>query len=147
MTFVNVRPSNRKKVRTFGHLFDEFFNNGLADFVGTDGHYSRPSVNVLETKDGFKIELAAPGLSKEDFKINVEKNVLTISSSKEHKEESTEGKYKRREFSYASFKRSFNLPEVVDKDAIAAAYENGVLNVTLPKVEAAKNEPKVIEIA
>ncbi|MEM1323800.1 MAG: Hsp20/alpha crystallin family protein [Bacteroidota bacterium] len=147
MTLVNVRPSNRRKVRTFGNLFDEFFHNGLADFVGTDGHYSRPSVNVLESKDGFKIELAAPGLSKEDFKINIEKNVLTISASHEHQEESTDNKYKRREFNYAAFKRSFNLPEIVDKDAIAAAYENGVLNVTLPKVEAAKNEPKEIVIA
>ncbi len=147
MTFVKVKSANHRKTRPFGLLFDELFNNGLADFIGSDGLSHKPSVNVIELKDAFKIELAAPGLNKEDFNINVEKNVLTISASiEQNDDEKIEGAYKRREFNYSSFKRSFNLPETVDKDAIGAAYESGVLNVTLPKVEEAKNEPKVIKI-
>jgi HSP20 family protein len=92
-----------------------------------------PSVNVTQSENGFNIELAAPGLNKEDFKINVEKDRLTVSSEKQHEEEVSEEKYTRREFNYSSFSRSFYLPKSIDREAIEASYENGVLKLSLPK--------------
>ena len=101
---------------------------------------------MIESDDNFKIEVAAPGLEKKDFNLSVEKEQLFIESSKEEskevKEEVKEEKFTRREFNYTSFKRSFHLPENVDVNKIGAKYENGVLNITLPKVEKAKVEDK-----
>lgn len=124
--------------RAFTNLFDEFFNRGLGDFVGADSIFTQPSVNVLDTKDNFKIELAAPGLNKGDFEVKLDNGTLTISAKKEQKEETTEGRYTRKEFNFASFTRSFQLPDTVNAADIAATYENGVLLVTLPKKEEAK---------
>jgi HSP20 family protein len=109
-----------------------------------------PAVNIKETDTNFGIELAAPGKTKEDFNIEIDHNVLTISSEEktEKEEKNTEGKYTRREFSYSSFRRAFTLPESVNADSINATYENGVLHVTLPKREEALPKPKrLIEIA
>jgi HSP20 family protein len=95
---------------------------------------------VVESENHFKIELAAPGLEKKDFDLSVEKDQLIIESSKKEEKEVNNEKFTRREFNYASFKRSFYLPEFVDVDKIAATYENGVLNISLPKVAQAKAE-------
>jgi HSP20 family protein len=100
-----------------------------------------PAVNVRETETGFHIELAAPGLAKEDFKVKMENKVLTISVKKETEKEVTEGKYNRKEFSYHSFERSFRLPETVDGERIAAKYENGILALELPFRDGAKVKP------
>ena len=89
----------------------------------------------------FKIELAAPGLEKGDFDINVEKDQLTISAKKETSNEVNDEKFTRKEFSYSSFKRNFHLPEHVQGDAIEASYENGILAIVLPKKEEAKELP------
>jgi len=124
--------------KAFSNLFDEFFNRGLGDFVGADSIFTQPSVNVLETKDNFHIELAAPGLTKGAFEIKVDNGNLTISAKKENKEETTEGRYSRKEFNFASFTRSFQLPDTINAGEIAATYENGVLLVALPKKEEAK---------
>ncbi|MFM9948269.1 MAG: Hsp20/alpha crystallin family protein [Saprospiraceae bacterium] len=124
--------------KVFTNLFDEFLNRGLGDFVGADSMFTQPSVNVLETKDNFQIELAAPGLAKGDFEVKLDNGTLTISAKKENKEETTEGKYTRKEFNFASFTRSFQLPDTINAADIAATYENGVLLVTLPKKEEAK---------
>ena len=104
-----------------------------------------PAVNVAETEDGFQVEFAAPGFAKEDFKINVEKDVLTVSGV--HKAESLDEtkKYSRKEFSYNSFKRSFTLPETVDVNKIEANYTAGVLSLLVGKKEEVK--PIVKEIA
>ncbi len=128
-------------------FFDDFFN-GVSDFMGSDYGMSIPAVNVNETDEGYFLELAAPGLVKEDFNIAVEKDMLVISSEKETSREMNEGKVRRKEFNYNSFKRSFTLPKTVDKDAINASYENGVLHLMLPKKEEVKIEEKgrVIEI-
>ena len=116
-------------------IADQLFNGNIADIVGNDFVKSQPSSNIIETEKAFKIELAAPGLDKKDFLINIENDQLTISVEKE-KEEATESeKYTRREFGYTSFQRSFNLSELVNKEDISAAYENGVLLVILPKKE------------
>jgi HSP20 family protein len=133
--------------KNFGSFFDDFFNRTIGDFVGFDLAISQPSVNVIETADNFKLEVAAPGLEKGDFEVNVEGDYLSISAKKEHKEEVKEGKYTRREFNFTSFNRSFRLPETVSGEKISANYENGVLNVILPKKAEAKTEPtRVIEI-
>jgi HSP20 family protein len=151
-------------------------NNGMTGFPGSNFHMDRffneeflkpffrddfqvpsvrdgwfassvPSVNVVEHKDGFRIELAAPGLVKEDFKVNLEKDLLTISVKKEANTEEETDTYRRREFNYSSFERSFRLPETVDAEKIDAKYDNGVLLIALPKKEAAIEKPaREIEI-
>lgn len=144
MSLIKHNPS-----REFNSFFDAFFNNNLTDIVGADDYRSTtPAVNITETEADFNIEVAAPGLSKEQFDVNIEDNTLTISVEDKKENEVNEEKYTRREFSYTSFKRSFNLPNTVEVEHINAKYENGILNLTLPKKEEAK-APAVrrIEIA
>ena len=128
-------------------FFDNFFDNSIADFVGSDFVKSQPSVNVIESDTQFNIEVAAPGLEKEDFNLSLDKDQLTISASKEVKNEVNEEKYTRREFNYTSFKRSFTLPENVNINDITATYENGVLNITLPKKTEKAEVVKTINIS
>ncbi|MGN6195125.1 MAG: Hsp20/alpha crystallin family protein [Ginsengibacter sp.] len=134
-------------------LFDDFFNKdifnwGLSNF--SDTNTTIPGVNIKETADNFEVEVAAPGMSKKDFKIELDGNMLTISSEKRNEQEDTEDeKYTRREFSYQSFYRTFNLPKnVVDVDKIQAKYENGLLQLLIPKKEEAKQKPpRLIQIS
>jgi HSP20 family protein len=110
---------------------------------------SIPAVNIKESDDNFLVEVAAPGKSKEDFNIELDNDVLTISAEekKENKEEEN-GKFTRREFSYRTFKRAFSLPEMVETTKINASYEQGVLLIALPKKEEAKVQAKrMIEIS
>ncbi len=131
----------------FDQFVDEFFNRGLNSFLGSDYFVSSPSVNVFETNTDFLIEVAAPGLEKQDFEVKVEGEFLIISSEKEQRtEQETDGKYLRKEFNYATFSRSFRLPESVQADKIKAAYENGVLKLTLPKSEMEIQKYRTIEI-
>ncbi len=97
-----------------------------------------PAANIVENKDSFDVSLAAPGMKKEDFNIDVEGNLLTISAEKEEKKEEKDERYSRREFNYTSFSRSFTLPEGINKDRIDASYDNGLLKLSLPKTEEAK---------
>ena len=97
-----------------------------------------PAVNITDNKDNYEISLAAPGMKKDAFNIDVEGNVLTISAEKEEKKEEKDERYSRREFNYTSFSRSFTLPEGINKDKIDASYDNGLLKLTLPKTEEAK---------
>ena len=134
-------------------LFDDFFTKDLFDWRSSNfsgNGTSLPAVNVKETNEHFVVEMAAPGMKKEDFKVQLENNMLTISS--EHKQEhehKEEDRYTRKEFSYQSFQRSFQLSkETVDADNIQAKYENGVLTLTIPKREEAKQKPaRLIEIS
>ena len=103
---------------------------------------SVPSVNIIENPSNFKVELAAPWMERKDFKIEIDNNSLTISGEKkEEKKEDTEN-YRRREFSYNAFNRSFDLPENVITDKIDAKYENGILHLSLPKKEVTILKPK-----
>jgi len=124
-------------------FFDEFFGKELNPGLFEDrANMSVPAVNVIEDPDNFKIEVAAPGLDKKDFKIDLDNNVLTISSEKEYKhEDEKDGKFMRREFAYSSFKRSFTLPESVDAEKIKANYKEGLLYINIPKREEAKQKP------
>jgi len=105
---------------------------------------SIPAVNIRETEDSFSVEVAAPGKAKEDFDIELDNDVLTISSEdrKENESSDKEGRFTRREFSYKTFKRAFSLPDSVDNTKISASYNNGVLEIALPKREEAKVQAK-----
>jgi HSP20 family protein len=128
---------------------DDFFdrNWGLSNFSDSG---TMPAVNIKETKDNFEVEMAAPGMNKDDFKVELDGNMLTISAEKteEHDENKEEEKFSRREFSYQSFQRSFSLPQdQVEADNIEAHYDSGVLKLRIPKKEEAKKKArKKIEI-
>lgn len=134
-------------------LFDDFinrdtFNWGLSNF--SNSNTTIPAVNIKETNESYQVEVAAPGMLKSDFKVELEGNLLTISSEKRDEKEEVEGeKYTRREFSYQAFHRSFTLPkEVVDVDKIQAKYKDGMLQLLIPKKEEAKQKaPRLIQIS
>ena len=144
MTFVNVKPVPRKQrvVSDFDRIFNDFFNSGspTTSFHQNKGLNAKPATNVIENNGAFRIELAAPGLEKNDFKIDVEKNILHIEVNKEG--QNIEGEtFKRREFGSYNFKRSFQLPKSIDTEKIEASYLNGLLVIHLPKKEEAKEKP------
>lgn len=141
---------------SFPALFDDFFGRDFFDFAPAKSFSNfvktAPAVNILENEKEFKIEVAAPGLKKEDINVEIEDGLLTISSEmkQEKEEKNKEGNYTRREFSYSSFKRSFSVDEdSVDTDNIEAKYENGVLNIHVPKkkIEVVEKKPKTISIS
>lgn len=134
-------------------LFDDFFTRDL--FNWNAGNFSNgntlPAVNIRETGNSFEIEVAAPGMKKSDFKVELDNDQLVISAQQEKKndEKDREGNYTRREFSYQTFRRSFSLPErLVENEKISAKYHDGILHITVPKTEEAKvRPPKQIQIA
>lgn len=123
----------------------DILNNSISDFLGADFTVNQPASNIVEMEDKFLIELAVPGLSKEDFHVKLDKNYLIISSEKTKAEVVNEEKFTRKEFNYDSFKRSFMLPKSVNKEEISAEYVNGILSVSLLKREEEK-EKDAIEI-
>jgi HSP20 family protein len=124
-------------------VFDNLFND---NFI-SDRLVSRvPAVNISESEKSFKVEMAAPGLDKSDFKINVDKNLITISAEKKEESISEEKLYSKKEFNYSSFSRSFTLPETVDYSNIEAAYEGGILILTVGKIEDAIISKRFIEV-
>lgn len=151
MTLVRFNKKPRTDVAPFFSAFDDFFARPFEDmFRHNGGSLSTPAVNVLEKDGHYAIEVAAPGLNKEDFSIKVEDETLQISAARENSSESSpesspesgkDGRYTRREFAYNSFRRSFTLPDTVDAEGIGANYTNGILHVTLPKRDEAKAKP------
>lgn len=141
--FNPVQPAD-----SIGKWIDTLFNSTLADVIGSDNTISSPSVNVMEYDTHYMLDLAAPGLTKQDFNISIEQDHLVISAEKQTENEETEGRFTRREFSYGTFKRSFHLDDRINRDKITATYEDGVLKVTLPKKEEEikKSFNKTIEI-
>ena len=128
------------------NLFDDFFSRDLWNWSLANQSATNttlPAVNIRETAENFEVEMAAPGMNKEDFHIELEGANLRISSERRSEKEHKEGeRYTRKEFSYQSFQRSFTLPkEVVDVEQIQAKYENGVLHLLIPKKEEAKQKP------
>jgi len=133
-------PSLRTRT-AWPNLVEEFFNGDLFPrFMDAESKQSLPAVNIIESKEDYRIDVAAPGLNKEDFKVNLENNVLTVSSEKEEKQEE-DGKVMRKEFSYYSFSRSFTLPLTVNAEKIRATHKDGILQVIIPKKEEAKEKP------
>jgi HSP20 family protein len=131
----------RKQTPFFPSLIDDFIYNDWN--IKSPSHSSTmPAVNIKELDSQFEIELAVPGIQKEDFAIEVEEGILSISSTQEEEQVNEKGKFTRREFSYNSFRRSFTLPDSVDPTEIDASYSNGVLRVLLPKHKEAQPQPK-----
>lgn len=126
-----------KKMERFPSFFDDFFKP-WNDLMTSGRTMTVPAVNVSENNNDYRVSVAAPGLKKSDFNIDVEGNMLTISCEKEEKKEEKDEKYTRTEYNYSSFSRTFTLPDEVMKDKIDAVYEEGVLRITLPKTEQAK---------
>lgn len=122
-------------------LMNQFFQNDLNGFWGSDLQSLTPSVNIKENDVAFIIEVATPGMNKEDIQLQLEKDILTVSAQKQtEKQENESHKFLKKEFSYHSFKRSFSVPESVDVSSIKAEYNNGVLSIALPKVQ--QHEPQ-----
>jgi len=141
-------------VRNNGNLFpaipsllndfftDDWFDSSLANWRSSGA--TLPAVNVKETNEDFTIEVAAPGMKREDFKVELDNHVLTISAQHQDKreEKNQDGGYTRKEFNYQSFQRSFTLPnDKVEGDKIVARYVDGILHITVPKKETAKVRP------
>ncbi|ACP20988.1 hypothetical protein Aasi_1697 [Candidatus Amoebophilus asiaticus 5a2] len=126
------------------NLWEDFLGKDITDLPNNwKTGASVPAVNIVEKSDKFLVQLAIPGMDRNDFKINIDNGVLSVASEKEeeHEEKDKESKYTRREFCYQSFKRSFTLPESVQADKIEAKYENGILEIILPKHEVARVKP------
>ncbi len=151
MTILNVNPARKAIIHpVLDNIFNELMNAPVADISQAKHMKSnRPAANVIEEKNQFKIHLAIPGLSKNDINIQVEKNILTISTKQEEiieegktdkpeiVNEKAKAKVLRREFNFSDFERKFKLPKTVDTLKIAASSENGILNIVLPKKEEA----------
>ena len=129
MTMIKV---NHPVQRNINSIFDELFNE-LPTFGRSINNLFSPAVNIVENVEAYHLELMAPGRNKEDFAVSVDKNLLTISYEKKEEVKQEDVKTVRREFSFQSFKRSFNLDEKINADGIQARYENGILKVFLPK--------------
>jgi len=137
---------------TFAKVVNDIFNEDFVKNLDENlsvWNGSQPAVNVKEDADGYALALAAPGYGKEDIEIKIDDNILTISSEKKEDNVEKEGeKFTRKEFKYAAFKRTFTLPDTVDATKIGANYENGILNISIPKKEEAKPVPaRTIAIA
>ena len=149
---MTLMKRNGNLLNSFPTLFDDIFNRDLFNWGqsnSSDTNTTIPAVNIKETNDNYEVEVAAPGMTRKDFKVELDGNILTIRSEKsDEKQEGEEGNYTRKEFSYQSFLRTFNLPkDVVDSDKIQAKYSDGVLHLLIPKKEEAKQRPpRLIQI-
>ena len=139
MTLMKI---DQKLFPNLANLWEDFLGKDVMEGNRWKNGYSIPAVNILEQADKYLVHLAIPGMKKENFKIQVDNGVLSISSENEERKEikNEEGKYTRREFSYESFNRSFSLPESVETENIQAKYENGILEISLPKHTPVKKE-------
>lgn len=150
MTLVKT---NGRLLNPLPMLFDDLFNRDLFNWGNTnfsDTNTTIPAVNIKETAENYEVEVAAPGMNKKDFKVELDGNSLTISSERTNqKEENEDERYFRKEFSYQSFQRTFTLQKgVMDVDKIQAKYENGLLHLIIPKKEEAKQKPpRLIQIS
>lgn|SRR5690606_3685144 len=122
-------------------LFDDFFSRDLFDWSKSEGNGLVPRVNIKENNDGFSVDIAAPGMKKEDFQVELDNDMLTVSSEVSQNQEEKDERYTRKEFSYHAFRRSFYLPNTVEVDEINATYKDGILNLWIPKREEAKKKP------
>jgi HSP20 family protein len=144
MTLVKFNnKANNTLMPGFNDVFDSIFN----DTFFSDRLVARvPSVNISESENNYHVELAAPGLKKEDFKLNLERNQLSISVEQSADHQDNQKNYSKREYSYSSFVRSFTLPESADHGNIEASYTNGILRIDIAKREEAKAVRRQIEI-
>ena len=141
-----MTPMRRYEQNWLPEIFNDFFAN---DWM-TRTNATAPAINVIEDDKDYKVEVAAPGMKKEDFNVNVTDDnylVLTMEKKNETKDEDKKRKYLRREFSYHKFEQSLALPEDVNKDEIKASVNDGILTIEIPKVKACEKKPTVKQIA
>jgi len=142
-----VKFANGQKNHAVNPFFNDVFDSILNDSFLSDKLASRvPAVNIAETENQFHIELAAPGLKKEDFKISLDKNVLSVSADKKTENVEEGKKFSKREYSYNTFTRSFTLPETADQNKIEAEYTDGILKLVVAKKEEAKIQTREISV-
>jgi len=133
------QPATKLFPSFFDDIFTrDFFESPIAPII----RKQVPSVNIKENEKSFTLELAAPGMKKEDFNVHIEEDVLVLSAIHEEENENNEKEYTYREFRHSSFERRFTMPKSVNKEAISAQYEDGILKVELPKMEPEKNGNK-----
>ena len=136
--------TNQGSYPSFSSLIDDFFNTELGDWKRNNYSSSNttlPKVNIMEDNDNYMVEMAAPGMSKSDFIIQIDNGALSISSEKSNSGRSSDLKYTKREFAYQAFARTFNLPDTANSEKISASYKNGILLISIPKKEESKPKP------
>ena len=134
---------NQSLFPRFSNLWEDFLGSDITDLPNWETKFTVPAVNIVEKPDKYLVNLAIPGMERSDFKINVDNGILSVASEKEekHEEKDKDSQFTRREFYYHSFKRSFTLPESVQADQIEAKYENGILEISIPKRETPQIKP------
>jgi HSP20 family protein len=146
MTITKYRPRT-SFVTPFSDLMNDLFHHDIGHFIGHDDvKRGVNAVNITESPEAFDLRLLAPGFSKQDLKLRVENNLLTVSAEKKQDELKENERWTRREFSHTTFSRSFRLPETVNAEAITAAFTDGVLHLSIPKMENAKPRTREISI-
>jgi HSP20 family protein len=146
MTLIKFQKDSEGRTINSFPAFSTYFGDLFENVVTSDfKKWTNPSVNIVEKDQEFVLELAAPGLSKEDFMINIDDQTLKISAEKKQDQQEKNEKFTRREFSFSSFSRSFTLPETINIEMIKATYENGIMRINLPKM--AQSKPKVKEVS
>jgi HSP20 family protein len=141
-----IKVSPRPFERTFSSLFEDLFQHLPAQEWGQRLATDTVPVNIRETKDGYVLDVVAPGFEKQDFKISMEGELLTLSAERKQESKTAEERFLKREFSFKSFSRSFRMDDQIDRSAITAKYEQGILQLTLPKKEEVKLVPKEINV-
>ena len=141
-----------KKPYSLSSEFDRFFNDFFLTPKATNGNgegflSNVPAVNIEEKDKQFDINVAAPGMKKDDFKIEIDEGIMTISAETKEEHESQNDNFTRREYNYSSFSRSFTLPENINEDEVRAKYEDGVLKISIPKTEEVKQKSRLIDIS
>jgi len=144
MTLVNFNNRTRNTAPYFNNVFDSLFSDAVTKNKMVD---KSPNVNIYENENAYVIELAAPGLKKEDFQINLKKDTLSVWAEVKKDETQTAKDFTRKEFDYSSFARSFNLPDTADGDNITAEYKDGILNINISKKNDAKLQHKEIVVS
>lgn len=144
MTLVKFNNRTRNTAPYFNNVFDSLFSEAINKNLAVN---KVPGVNILQNENEYKIELAAPGLNKEDFQINLKKDTLSVWVERKVSETEEKKDYTRKEFDYLSFARSFVLPESVDAEKITADYTNGILNITIGKKDESKSATKEIKVS
>lgn len=144
MTLVNFNNRTRNTAPYFNNVFDSLFSDAITKSKMVD---KSPNVNIYENENAYVIELAAPGLKKEDFQINRKKDTLSVWAEVKKEENQAAKDFTRKEFDYSSFARSFNLPDTADGDNISAEYKDGILNINISKKDEAKLQHKEIVVS
>ncbi|PST83781.1 heat-shock protein [Pedobacter yulinensis] len=144
MTLVKFNNRTRNHVPYLNNVFDSLFSDAM---IKTDRVARQPQVNISETEHDFRLDLAAPGLKKENFEVAVKDNTLSITAARKQEQTQEVKNYSRKEFEYSEFARSFNLPEIADSEQINAVYTDGILHVTIAKKQEVKPQKRAIEVA